>query len=84
MLSVNYAGRDFGASIAVPPWLGPVPGVDGGELVASTLGIEEGVLPLTVEPAHLAAVRAAYPYRRNRHPALARAERLAASEEELG
>ena len=64
LLSVNHAGADFGDSIAVPPWTGPVPGLDG-ELAPVTLGIEEGVLPLVVEPAHLSAVRAAYPYRRD-------------------
>ena len=68
VLSVNYAGALFGDSIAAPPWVGPVP--DSAELAATTLGLEEGVLPLTVEPAHLAAVRSAYPYRRDRHPTL--------------
>lgn len=63
-LSVNWAGADYGSSIGVPPWVGPVPGV-GEELAPASLGIEEGVLPLAVEPAHLAAVRAAYPYRRD-------------------
>jgi predicted amidohydrolase len=64
MLSVNYAGDEFGASIAVPPWIGPVPGLES-ELASTSLETEEGVLPLTVEPGHLEAVRRAYPYRRD-------------------
>ena len=63
LLSINYAGPLFGKSIAVPPWVGPVPGR--GELATVSLGTEEGLLPVTVEPADLEAVRAAYPYRRN-------------------
>ena len=76
LLSVNFAGERFGDSIAVPPWIGPVPGIARGEeegdelLAAASLGTEEGVLPLIVDAGHLAAVRAAYPYRRNVHPAL--------------
>ena len=63
LLSVNYAGEDFGDSIAVPPWVGPVPGLidegddqggayghDEGVLSTRSLGIEEGVLPLLVQP----------------------------------
>ena len=73
MLSVNAAGPLFGESIAVPPWVGPVPGV-ATELAPRILGMDEGVLPLTVEPAHLDAVRAAYPYRRNIHPVLRQEE----------
>ena len=83
LLSVNYAGEDFGDSIAVPPWVGPVPGLidegddqggayghDEGVLSTRSLGIEEGVLPLLVQPGHCEAVRKAYPYRRNIHESL--------------
>lgn len=73
VLSVSYAGSNFGSSIAAPPWLGPVPGLAGEqdiELAPSVLGTEEGVLPLVVEPRTLSAVRAAYPYRADRHPTL--------------
>jgi len=73
LLSVNYAGASFGDSIAVGPWIGPVPEL-AEELSPSSLGVQEGVLPLTVEPSHLEAVRRAYPYRRNLNPALARHE----------
>lgn len=69
VLSVNHAGAQFGDSLAVPPWVGPVPGLKD-DLAAASLGIEEGVLPLLVDPAHLAAVRRAYPYRRDLNPAL--------------
>ena len=69
ILSVNFAGSAFGDSIACPPWVGPVPGLTA-ELAPTTLGREEGVLPLIVEPSHLAAVRRAYPYRRNVHASL--------------
>lgn len=69
-LSVNIGGPMFGDSIAVPPWIGPVPGIEG-SLAASSLGTEQkGVLALTVDPAVLRAVRAAYPYRRDVSPAL--------------
>ena len=64
LLSVSYAGERFGASIACPPWVGPVPGLEK-ELAPDSLGTEEGVLPLVVEPRHLDCVRRAYPYRRN-------------------
>ena len=83
LLSVNYAGEDFGDSIAVPPWVGPVPGLidegddqggayghDEGVLSTRSLGIEERVLPLLVQPGHCEAVRKAYPYRRNIHESL--------------
>ena len=53
----------------VPPWIGPVPGL-GAELAATSLGTETGVLPLTVDPAALEAVRASYPYRRDVNPLL--------------
>jgi predicted amidohydrolase len=69
VLSVNHAGERFGASIAAPPWVGAVPGL-AVELAPATLGTEEGVLPLVVQPDHLAAVRAAYPYRSNLHASL--------------
>ena len=69
VLSVNYAGSSFGESIAAPPWVGPVPGL-ATDLAPSSLGIEEGVLPLVVQSAHLAAVRRAYPYRRDVSPTL--------------
>ena len=68
-LSVNHGGEDFGDSIAVPPWIGPVPGL-GAELAPTSLGTETGVLPLTVDPAALEAVRASYPYRRDVNPLL--------------
>ena len=73
VLSVSFAGSNFGSSIAAPPWLGPVPGLAGepdDELAPKVLGTEEGVLPLVVEPRTLSAVRAAYPYRDDRHPGL--------------
>ena len=35
-LSVNHGGEDFGDSIAVPPWIGPVPGL-GAELAPTSL-----------------------------------------------
>ncbi len=69
LLSVNHAGANYGDSIAAPPWVGPVPGI-AAELAPRSLGVEEGVLPLTVEPSHLAAVRAAYRYRQNVNPVL--------------
>ena len=69
LLSVSYAGERFGASIACPPWVGPVPGLHV-ELAPTSLGTEEGVLPLVVDPSHLVCVRRAYPYRRNVHPDL--------------
>jgi len=69
LLSVTHAGPSFGDSIAAPPWLGPVPGMAAG-LASSKLGSEEAVLPLVVEPAVLEAVRNAYPYRLDVHPAL--------------
>ena len=56
LLSVSYAGERFGASIACPPWVGPVPGL-AQELAPASLGTEEGVLPLVVEPRHLDCVR---------------------------
>ena len=68
-LSVNHGGEEFGDSIAVPPWIGPVPGL-GAELAATSLGTEVGVLPLTVDPAALEAVRTSYPYRRDVNPLL--------------
>ena len=46
-----------------------MPGL-GAELVATSLGTETGVLPLTVDPAALEAVRASYPYRRDVNPLL--------------
>ena len=69
VMSVNHAGEDFGDSIAVPPWVGPVPGLEA-ELATSSLDTAEGVLPMVAERAHLAAVRSAYPYRQNIHPTL--------------
>ena len=68
VLSVNFAGADFGESIAAPPWVGPVPGL--ADQRARVLGCDEGVLALSCETAVLDAVRAAYPYRRNAHPSL--------------
>jgi len=68
VLSVNFAGADFGESIAAPPWVGPVPGL--ADQRARVLGCDEGVLALSCEAAVLDAVRAAYPYRRNAHPSL--------------
>ena len=59
----------FGGSIAVPPWIGPVPGLDA-DLGTTTLGQEEGVLPLAFDTAVCDAVRAAFPYRRDLHPSL--------------
>ena len=73
LLSVSYAGERFGASIACPPWVGPVPGL-AQELAPASLGTEEGVLPLVVEPRHLDCVRRAYPYRRNVNPVLRRTD----------
>ena len=72
VLSVNHAGAHFGDSLAVPPWVGPVPGPRGEvwELQPATLGIEEGVVPLTADRGQLEAVRRAYPYRSNLHPSL--------------
>ena len=46
-----------------------MPGL-GAELAATSLGTETGVLPLTVDPAALEAVRASYPYRRDVNPLL--------------
>ena len=46
-----------------------MPGL-GAELAATSLGTEVGVLPLTVDPAALEAVRASYPYRRDVNPLL--------------
>jgi len=68
VLSVNFAGAEFGESIAAPPWVGPVPGC--ADQCARILGCDEGVLALRCETAVLDAVRAAYPYRRNAHPCL--------------
>ena len=68
VLSVNFAGADFGESIAAPPWVGPVPGL--ADQRARVLGCDEGVLALSCETAVLDAVRQAYPYRRNAHPSL--------------
>ena len=68
VLSVNFAGTEFGESIAAPPWVGPVPGCS--DQCARILGCDEGVLALRCETAVLDAVRAAYPYRRNAHPCL--------------
>ena len=73
LLSVSYAGERFGASIACPPWVGPVPGL-AQELAPASLGSEEGVLPLVLEPRHLDCVRRAYPYRRNVNPVLRRTD----------
>ena len=69
VLSVNYASESFGESIAAPPWLGPVPELED-PLAPSSLGIQEGVLPLTVDHSVLSSVREAYPYRRNVHETL--------------
>jgi len=68
VLSVNFAGPAFGASVACPPWVGPVPGA--ADQAPAFLGDEEAVLPLACESAVLAAVRAAYPYRRDLHASL--------------
>ena len=68
VLSVNFAGADFGESIAAPPWVGPVPGL--ADQRARVLSCDEGVLALSCETAVLDAVRQAYPYRRNAHPSL--------------
>lgn len=74
VLSVSYAGDKFGSSIAAPPWLGPVPGLEDegdAQLAPAVLGTDEAVLPLVVDPRTLNAVRRAYPYRTDRHPRLA-------------
>ena len=42
VLSVNFAGADFGESIAAPPWVGPVPGL--ADQRARVLGCDEGVM----------------------------------------
>jgi len=71
LLSVNYAGEEFGESVAVPPWIGPIPTREGEvELRTSSLGTSQAVLPQVVRRDHLAAVRAAFPYRQNINPAL--------------
>ena len=71
MLSVNYAGDDFGDSIAVPPWVGPVPGFAEAFRPVS-IGTEEGVVPITVDSRALSAVRSTFPYRRDVSPTLAK------------
>jgi len=63
VLSVNFAGERFGASIAAPPWVGAVPGA--ADQAVATLGTKEDVLPLIVDAEILAAVRKSYPYKRN-------------------
>mmetsp|Transcript_34669 Transcript_34669/g.83888 ORF Transcript_34669/g.83888 Transcript_34669/m.83888 type:complete len:312 (-) Transcript_34669:167-1102(-) len=65
LLSVNYAGEKFGESNAVPPWIGPVPGLSGKKLQKVTLDCSEDVLSLIVEPDVLKAVWTSYPYRRD-------------------
>lgn len=71
VLSVNYAGDAFGDSIVATPWVGPVPGIDGGaDLAPTSLGMQPDVLPLVVDQSTLLAVRRSYPYRRDLSPVL--------------
>lgn len=60
VLSINHAGENYGASIAMPPWHGYL---GGSELLAPTvLGTEAANLELTVERRMIEAVREKHPY----------------------